>query len=569
MSHAQVVGVPTEGLWSTTLTRELGGGHVFVVISSRGEEASLRGKAVVESISAYTGSIDFSSLASFFQNLATDTVSLAAIYSSNGELALFGSPTMAIWLSRGEKEEFIVSDPHKFVSFQGKMSEGDLFIVGTKKFFENLHTPMKSYLPAQELADELATTLPSQAGDSAALIISDRKNELPVVEKKIEKPRAAFISPVKLPKLSTQKSKKAMAIIVAVLGLLILLVLFSFFSDRSRKAANAKVLGPLQIRLQQAQTLGSRTQTLEALNSIEQDIAVLEQSKSTDASLKKELTLLEKQVSEQIRTRSGDKPQGKLNIFYDFRLVAQDFLANSIDFDAPGKALVVLDESKARILALSVEKKQTTVLDVDATLTKPDAIAIEDRKAYVLGQEGVMQLSLPLDVVGKLAAVKTTDWVSPSFLGVFGGNLYVFDKDAHDIFKYDGSALDQKPTSWFHSKEGLDFSKVVSFVVDGDVWIGTDTGSLLRFTRGSPAPFSPVDLPTAFSSAVYVYTTQSTSNLYVLEPRAKRIVTLGKDGTFAGSVSSDDLATATSLTVDESSHTAYVLSGSLVYSVPL
>jgi hypothetical protein len=160
-------------------------------------------------------------------------------------------------------------------------------------------------------------------------------------------------------------------------------------------------------------------------------------------------------------------------------------------------------------------------------------------------------------------------WQDPKLIDVFGTNAYVFDALARNILKYDLTDLGASPTSWLRSKEGIDFDKVSSMRIDGGVWLGDSSGQITRFMQGVPDDFAYRNVLDKPSSSVYIYATKDSEFLYVLEPQAKRLLVLNKNGEYQKSLTSDDLATATGVVVDEVASKAYILSGSLVYEVGL
>jgi hypothetical protein len=99
--------------------------------------------------------------------------------------------------------------------------------------------------------------------------------------------------------------------------------------------------------------------------------------------------------------------------------------------------------------------------------------------------------------------------------------------------------------------------------------MGMTAGKVYKFTRGDRTPFAFQDILSPPQSSIALYTTTDSANLYVLEPRQKRLLTFDKSGMYVSSIVSADLASATAIVVDEDSHTAFVSAGSIVFAVPL
>jgi hypothetical protein len=72
-----------------------------------------------------------------------------------------------------------------------------------------------------------------------------------------------------------------------------------------------------------------------------------------------------------------------------------------------------------------------------------------------------------------------------------------------------------------------------------------------------------------FSSTVFLFTQEDTTNLYALEPEKKRVVIISKTGQFIREVRSDSLTSATNFFVSEQAGKVFAVSGSIVYEVAL
>jgi hypothetical protein len=322
------------------------------------------------------------------------------------------------------------------------------------------------------------------------------------------------------------------------------------------------------LRLEQAQGQSEKVAKIQALSALLTDLEQSRVQYASDRLISRRFDALFQSAKAEYEAISAQKEIAKLSVFYDFRLVAADFVASSFAFDRPGKLAVCLDRTQNRLLSLSLENKAPQTLSIADKLTESTAVTVQDRKAYVVGTQGVIELSLPLDTMGKLVASAPTDW-QPRLISAFGDNVYALDRKQRNILRFDVTDPTSSPSAWIKDKEGINFDELSSLVVDGDVWVGTTQGTVLRFSRGEQIGFKleqAVSLPT---STIALYTTETSNLLYILEPRGKRLLVYQKDGTYVASVISPDLETASSVIVDEETQTAYILAGSLIYSVSL
>src|SRR5260221_446001 len=110
-----------------------------------------------------------------------------------------------------------------------------------------------------------------------------------------------------------------------------------------------------------------RLEELQGLRELSRDLS--DRKKTTkDSTLSSGYDQLLSKVNGKFTSISGEKHVDKLHVFYDFRLVAADFVANSVAYDVPGKLAVFLDGTHARLLSLSLKKKEALKLTIDEKL---------------------------------------------------------------------------------------------------------------------------------------------------------------------------------------------------------
>lgn len=575
LSNCFFAGVPTDQDWSQSfvyVNDDVLFGLV-VHIGSPQEDVAIKGKQILKECSERASSLNRSDFLTYFKTWNEAGVDLAAVFIQGNRVVLFAQGRVGVLLNRAGVSQTILVGKEVGVFVEGECKPGDYYTLGTNGYLAKFE-PVDQFKLPQEACDRAVMKLHQlpQSGDISAVFVKSQIETVPepemIADEKVE--------PV-LKTLPSQKQFKSnpnfwkLFKIAGLVGVVALILLgSSLYLTRQKAADLAKNLAPYQSRYEQLLSLPQEKHfdELQGLRELQRDLSerILQ---TKELSLKRALEGLEARVQQSFTDGSGEKRITKLNVFYDFRLIAPDFVSSSVAFDDPGKSAVFLDGAHSRLLSLSLEKKEALTLSVDEKLPSPFALAVANRKAYVLGNGGVMELPLPLDKMGSIVANRNAMWVEPKLIDAFGTSAYIFDKGARNILKIDLTDLSASPTGWLRSKEGIEFENIVSMRIDGGVWLGDNSGKILHFMQGSPAAFVYTNVLDKPASAVYLYTTQESKNLYVLEPHAKRILILTKDGTYQHSIISDDLLTATGIIVDESSNNAYILSGSLVYQVGL
>ena len=81
--------------------------------------------------------------------------------------------------------------------------------------------------------------------------------------------------------------------------------------------------------------------------------------------------------------------------------------------------------------------------------------------------------------------------------------------------------------------------------------------------------FIPQGVDPAFGKNVAVYTSDTTTNLYVLDSENKRVVVLAKDGTYFSQYVWKDAIIPTQLAVSEDQKKIYLLASGQLYAIDL
>lgn len=589
IAYSFLAGIPTDATWSQTYVVKHADSFFGVVVSVQDAQSpSQIGKELLtHCMHGAQEGMTREQFLSLFTGWNREGVHIASVFISKNAVMIFTKGETSVRLVRNGDEQTLMQGKETGAYIQGEVRPDDYYIVGTKTFFSQFSS-FDTHKSPQELGDEYATKLhaqPDSSGMSALFVqlasptsthvaplstTSSPSRSVPVVLPKIKIPTLGRHVRISLRVPRTKQEKKIVGIALAIGGALLLLFLFSWYLTVRRANTVAQELSPYQTRFNTLAALGSdkRLEQMHGFRELSRDIQE-RKTASKNSALTRGYDSLLSQVREKFILISGEKHLEKLHVFYDFRLVAADFVAGSVAYDEPGKAAVFLDGARGRLLSLSLEKKEALTLTVDEKLPKPFALAVENRKAYVLGNDGVMELSLPLDRIGSVIVNRDAAWNTPKLIDAFGTNLYVFDTGSRNLLRYDTQDLHSSPSAWFRNKEGVDFEQITSLRIDGGVWLGSTNGTIFHFLQGSPTAFAYQGVLDPPTSPVYIFTTKDSESIYVLEPHASRILVLTKRGEYQRSVISPDLSTATGLVVDESTKKAYVLSGSLVYEVEL
>lgn len=195
-----------------------------------------------------------------------------------------------------------------------------------------------------------------------------------------------------------------------------------------------------------------------------------------------------------------------------------------------------------------------------AVVTQEDSVyAIDDQRKVWKAQGNTVVDVTPPD---------TDRWLSVSGLAMFAGNLYVLDAQSGQLWKHEPAAGGRFGPAAPFIAEPLAPGTARSVAVDGDVWIVTVSGEVLRLRRqGLATAASRIDFTVRWNGDVprptAIQGLEEQLSLYVLDPERDLIVRLSRDGReIARFAIPGELAPASAFYVSELQELAYTIHGS-------
>lgn len=522
-----------------------------------------------------------------------------------GDRVVLGVMNGEVWLKRGSKVGRVLSSDPELKMVEGSAKTGDTYVcltrsasVATNDSLSILLSELSHNIP--ELATQLSlaldqsglgyvsaaglvrvvsntpdaseSTLGSEALDSSQPALS------PVI--KANKPKqslkqrlsalhlsvpASFSLKHFLLKPSSQVKKKLAGVVIFIV-LVIAALIVSRVHQGIQTSRAQQFITPFSTQLAEIQsaqaddTIATRDKVAQLLADF--DVQKLDIEKNSSA--RKLTEAFRSSVQEYFNTVSGQVELELLPTFYDFRLVRSDFIASRVDVDQ--NTAVFLDADKQVAISLQLDTKQQTLLPIG----QYDALkemSYQDEKLFLLS-DGIYQFRIDSRLPAQKIINEGDSNREGKFIRVFGDFLYVFNPEKRNIYRYllkEGEI--SEPIGWFQDKKDLDFSSVSSLSIDGNVWLGTTGGQVLKYERGLNVPFEIQGLPEPFSSQLKVFTKEGIDSVFVLESNKQRVVQLSKDGVFQKEIKSPLLAAVTDVIYSPSTKKGYAVAGSLVYEL--
>lgn len=583
-----IIGVPTETTWSICTELSAHSIQVSLALTVRDQNghASEIGRELIHQLQTWVESAPtFVQALAYFPKLSVPVECELVLWYRQDDLSLFAVDNGVVGVKRQGKYFEILTSNQKLQCVQGALHPEDVLLFGTSEFqntlmqtFSAASDPMMT--AAKYLKDERALVA-SVCGQvclisPTTVTVTPRPPDENIRSVSLTTPVMVKTGKTIVPSYSilwllvSPRYKKIVTFIFCCVFLVSSILLLQKFLLNARLRRIQGATAPLAARLSTITASSEpRMEKEKELAQLLSDTTQAQSNSGSDLAVRRELDIFIEKVKSAYIMTSMRKEIDHLSVFYDFRLISTDFVASQIQYDIPGKLAVFVDTARGKIVSLSIEKKQPQALSLNTDVGKLQSLTIVNRRAYLLGQSGIYEVSLPLDTQGKVVASASGQWQSPRLIGSFAKNVYVFDPDARQIFRYDTEDFSASPSAWLRGKEGVDFDSIHSLAIDGDIWMGTSQGGVYKFSRGDRMSFAYKDILNPPQTSIALYSAELLPNIYLLEPREKRILIFDKQGSYVSSIVSQDLESATSLIVNEDGTRAYVLSGSLVYEVEL
>jgi hypothetical protein len=150
--------------------------------------------------------------------------------------------------------------------------------------------------------------------------------------------------------------------------------------------------------------------------------------------------------------------------------------------------------------------------------------------------------------------------------------LYAINKTDNEIYKHVSIAAGfADGEKWLKGSEGSPLTSPVSLAIDGDVYVlqNDSADPIVKFTKGLKKEFTVSNLFMPIDKATKIITDVGMKNLYVLDPKNKRIIVIAKTGAIAKQFVSDKFTSLTDIAVSPTEKDLYILNGASVYEIAL
>lgn len=482
------------------------------------------------------------------------------------------------------KKERTMKEP---VVASGFIKLNDIFLLYTSSFLLDItSSEMEENLngfAGSEVSDRLAPYLMKgeKTATKAAVVLgvveSGSKEEAEVVEPEqtvLEMEKKSVLRGAVLPKIFLKREvadgTKRTSITIA--GVLLLMLLGSVFWGVRKQSEDIfkKKFSPLYQEAKDKYDEGSSLLELNPglskapLNEAKEKSQELLKLVGERKEKKQVLDLtskIDEALSGSIKTYKISEPV----LFYDLTILGDK--AFGTGWSIYDKSALVLDEKNSTAYNVGLTGKSGGMVAGGEDLKGVSIFAMGDKKAYFLGDKGVMEAKIGEKGVS-LVIKKDEEWGEIEDLAAFGANLYLLDKTNGKVWKYTDNFSSK--SNYFATDVKPDLSKAVKILIDGSVWILTDEGNLFRYTTGRLDPINLSGLSENLGEATSFYVDDVSKYLFILDKAKKRIVLFDKkSGIYYSQYQWEGMGEVGGIAVDEEGKKMFLLIGSKIYSIEL
>jgi len=280
----------------------------------------------------------------------------------------------------------------------------------------------------------------------------------------------------------------------------------------------------------------------------------------------RKIALLYKQISDSL-TEALHIVDVSPEVFYDASLLKKDAVVSG--FALYEKILAGFDRKTGTVFDISADTKNAQIIGGGTDATAIQSIGIHGDNVYALTPDGIVKYTIG-EKKSSVIIKKDAQWVAPSSIVVFGGNIYLLDVAKSRIWKYVATDMGFSELREYLNPDTLtDLSKTTSISIDGSVWLGTTTGTIIKFTQGKEQTFTPKGVEPPLGTNLSVYTSDTAANLYVYDAQQSRMVVLDKEGMYISQYRFTSAGSPTSFIVSEELKKALFLVDGKIYALAL
>lgn len=224
------------------------------------------------------------------------------------------------------------------------------------------------------------------------------------------------------------------------------------------------------------------------------------------------------------------------------------------------------------IFSLDKEAKQLVTLPVTSQdighLVLAETIPDKNKIIFYTDRPAIAELNLKENKLIKVETEFAHEDQNVKDLACYLDKIYLLDVAHNQIYKHSRTISGySKGQAWLNKEINLENAQ--SLAIDGDIWVLTSDGQVLKFFAGDLQEFSlgqlaePLDCPTEIKTSLEM------ENLYIVDPKNKRVVVFDKNGKLVNQYVSDSFDDLKDIYVNEKEGKMYLLCNKRIFGIEL
>lgn len=566
-----------EYLWNQAIITPSGYG--IIELTAQETDPTEKGLSLTELLNAFLQkSHSITTIRGFFSSpVLQDAQTCIVIIPLHESVLVALKGAGSLWLVRRGKAVPLLQRPGVL---KGRLQCGDMLVAVTgtvtipeeklKGSFVNLET-------VKELAATIAVLFQTYQSSGKMLFLHAKDSIKETVSVPVHKKQTSIvIQPLHAVSFYSQmlvrNPKKRIQFLAVVVGMLFL---FSVVAGIQKQQHDTQTI---QLETSYHKAEGLFTEAIPLLERRrEESIEKLQQAKAiVDPLLVQSLpTSKTARDLKELQTKIEDNLRIALRIYtvtvseyFDASLLRENRVIDQIT--RSGDTVFFLDSASGFLGGIALPTKNADVVTTSTVFVGAQYLSGDRDVVYVLNDKNLYyvtpQQTEPLQITLNLQGVGTKDWFT-----AYANNLYILDKQQRQLWRFIGSEARtfSAAQQYFGEGQAPDLTGITSLVIDGSVWMGTTFGKVYKYTQGAPDAFLPRGLDTELGNTLFVYTSELTNKLYVLDTQKQRVVVFTKEGLYQGQYRWNEQITPSGIVVSEQQNRVILLADKKLYSFTL
>jgi hypothetical protein len=151
----------------------------------------------------------------------------------------------------------------------------------------------------------------------------------------------------------------------------------------------------------------------------------------------------------------------------------------------------------------------------------------------------------------------------------YGDNIYFLDNVKQTILKYSPEETLLRGSNWLKKDSDPELADAQSFAVDGSVFVSKENGLILEYTQGQKTKEIRPQISPMLNGGAKLFTNEKMKNLYAMDPKNRRIVSINKKDNFTIQYVSENFDNLKSFWVNDDEKTIFFLSDSKIFRMEI